>query len=340
MTQFGYFLSSEEYTPAELIAQARLAEEAGFDALWISDHFHPWTDAQGQSPFVWSMIGAISQVCDLPVTTAVTCPTVRTHPAIIAQAAATSAALLGPGRFRLGLGTGEALNEHITGEVWPHAQQRLDMLEEAIAVIRELWTGEVVSHEGRFYTVDTARIYTLPSEPIPIYVSAFGPKALDLVCDVADGFITTQPDADSVKTFKKAKGAGAPTQAGFKVAWGPSRDEAIDAAYRLWPNSGVPGELAQVLPSPQHFEQAAKLVTREKFAEQGAFGPDPDDHIAAFAPYVEAGFDEIYVANMGPHYAELMSAYGESVLPQLRARKGKRAAAKKTTAKRSSRSKR
>ena len=220
------------------------------------------------------MIGAVAQVCDLPVTTAVTCPTVRTHPAIVAQAAATSAVLLGEGRFTLGVGTGEALNEHVLGDRWPHAELRLEMLEEAVEVIRELWTGEVVSREGRHYTVDTARIYTLPDQPPPIFMSAFGPKALDVACRIADGFITTQPDAESVQTFRAAKGADAPTQAGFKVAWGPTRDAAIDAAYELWPNSGVPGELSQVLPSPQHFEQASELVTREAFAEKGAFGPD------------------------------------------------------------------
>ncbi|MCW2736286.1 TIGR03557 family F420-dependent LLM class oxidoreductase [Nocardioides sp.] len=321
MTRFGYFLSCEEYTPDQLLDQARLAEKAGFDALWISDHFHPWTEAQGEAPFVWSMIGAVSQVCDLPVTTAVTCPTVRTHPAIIAQAAATCAVLLGEGRLTLGVGSGEALNEHVLGDVWPHTELRLEMLEEAVEVIRRLWTGEVVSHEGRHYTVDTARIYTLPDTPPPIYMSAFGPKALDVACRIADGFITTKPDARSVEQFRAAKGAEAPTQAGFKVAWGATRDEAIDTAYAIWPNSGVPGELSQVLPSPQHFEQAAELVTREKFAEKGAFGPDVSEHVEAYTPFVDAGFDEVYVANMGPHYADMLAAYGSDVLPELRSRR-------------------
>src|SRR4051794_24447840 len=177
--RIGYFLSCEEYRPAELVEQAKLAEQAGFQGLWISDHFHPWNDEQGQSPLVWSVIGALSQVCDLPVTTAVTCPTFRVHPAIIAQAAATSAVML-DGRFRLGLGSGEALNEHVVGAPWPAIDERLERLEEAIAVLRQLWTGEFVTHRGRYYTVDSARIYTLPAEPPPIYVSAFGPKALDL----------------------------------------------------------------------------------------------------------------------------------------------------------------
>ncbi|NNG37199.1 TIGR03557 family F420-dependent LLM class oxidoreductase [Nakamurella aerolata] len=317
-TRFGYFLSCEEYSPAQLIEQARLAEEAGFDALWISDHFHPWTDAQGESPLVWSIIGAISQVCHLPVTTAVTCPTVRTHPAVIAQAAATSAVLLGENRFRFGVGSGEALNEHILGTVWPHTAVRLEMLEEAIEVIRKLWSGEVISHQGKHYTVDTARIYTLPDTPPPILMSAFGPKAREVAVRAADGFITTTPDGESVREFKQARGTDALTQVGFKVGWADSVDEAVAAAYRIWPNSGVPGELSQVLPSPQHFEQASELVTKEMIAESTSFGNDPATHLRAYQPFVDAGFDEIYVANMGPHYADMIKEFGSEVLPELR----------------------
>nr|BFE77952.1 hypothetical protein GCM10020093_005530 [Planobispora longispora] len=166
MAKFGYFLSSEEHGPKELVRQAKLAEQAGFEGLWISDHFHPWLDEQGQSPFVWSVIGAIAEATSLPITTAVTCPLVRIHPVIIAQAAATSAVLT-DGRFRLGVGTGEALNEHIVDSRWPPAEERLEMLEEAIEIMRELWSGKLVTHRGEHYDVDTARIYTLPDEPPP-----------------------------------------------------------------------------------------------------------------------------------------------------------------------------
>jgi len=194
--KIGYFLSSEEYTPAELIEQARMAQEAGFDGLWISDHFHPWNDEQGQSAFVWSTIGAISQVSELPITTAVTCPTVRIHPAVIAQAAATSAVLMN-GRFTLGVGTGEALNEHVLGSVWPTIDVRLEMLEEAVEIMRRLWTEDgFVSHHGKHYTVDTARIYTRPQQPLPIYMSGFGPEATDVAARIADGYITTTPDRE------------------------------------------------------------------------------------------------------------------------------------------------
>src|SRR4051794_14643210 len=186
--RIGYFLSSEEYSPAELIQQARGAEQAGFTGLWISDHYHPWVDAQGQSAFVWSSIGALSQVCSLPVTTAVTCPTTRLHPAVIAQAAATSA-VQHQGRFTLGVGSGEALNEHILGDAWPSADVRLGMLEEAVEVIRSLWSDGFVDHQGEYYVVDNARIYTRPESPPKIYVSGFGPKAVDLAARIGDGFI-------------------------------------------------------------------------------------------------------------------------------------------------------
>src|SRR3954453_1277676 len=314
--RFGYFLSCEEYSPAELVDQAVAAKRAGFDALWISDHFHPWNDEQGQSPFVWGMIGALSQACSLPVTTAVTCPTTRIHPAIVAQAAATAAVQL-HGRFVLGVGTGEALNEHVLGDPWPSADVRLDMLEEAVDLMRRLWSGEVVTVRGEHYDIDTARIYTLPDEPVPVYVSAFGPKALDVAARIGDGFVNTSDDPDTVRQFKEKSG-GKPCHGGVKVAWADSQDEGIDHAHRLWANSGLPGELSQVLPSPRHFEQASQLVTREQTAGSVTCGPEADDPLAAFQPYLEAGFDEIYVANMGPHSADMMKLYRDEVLPELR----------------------
>ena len=314
--RLGYFLSCEEYTPAQLVEQAVAAEEAGFDALWISDHYHPWNDEQGQSPFVWGVIGALSQACSLPVTTAVTCPTVRMHPAVVAQAAATAAVQL-EGRFVLGVGSGEALNEHVLGGPWPSADVRLEMLEEAVGLIRRLWTGEVVTTQGRHYGVDTARIYTLPDEPPPVYVSAFGPKALDLAARIGDGFINTADDAEAVASFKEKSG-GKPAQGGVKVAWADTAEEGVDHAHRLWANAGLPGELAQVLPSPRHFEQASQLVTRESTAESIVAGSDVDAHVRQLQDYLDAGYDEVYVANIGPHHQAMIEAYGRDVLPALR----------------------
>ncbi len=312
----GYFLSSEEYTPAELIEQAKGAERAGFSALWISDHYHPWVDAQGQSAFVWSTIGALSQACSLPITTAVTCPTVRIHPAVVAQAAATSAVLLG-GRFRLGVGTGEALNEHIFGDAWPEAEVRLEMLEEAMEIMRELWTGKNYSHRGKHYTVENARIYTLPETPPEILVSGFGPKATDLAGRIGDGYVSTMPDGDLVSRFRAAGGGDKVCQAGFKAAYADTEAEGARLAYEKWPNAGVPGELSQVLPSPKHFEQASQLVTEDMVKQAFVCGKDPEQHLQMIDTYAQAGFDEVYVANTGPHWQGLFDLYAQHVLPKI-----------------------
>ena len=242
----GYTLSSEEHDPSSLVTAARKAEEIGFDFVSISDHYHPWVDRQGHSPFVWSVIGALSQVTRLPVTTGVTCPTVRIHPAIIAQAAATSAVLL-EGRFNLGVGTGEALNEHILGDRWPEADVRLEMLEEAVDVIRTLWQGGQRSHHGAHYTVENARVYDLPPTPPPVLVSGFGPKAIDVAARIGDGFVTTTPDADAIGRYRSGGGTG-PVHAGTKVCFMADEDRARATAHRLWPNEALPGELARSSP--------------------------------------------------------------------------------------------
>jgi G6PDH family F420-dependent oxidoreductase len=313
--QLGYFLSCEEHTPQSLVEQARMAADHGVEALWISDHFHPWNGEQGQSPFVWSVIGAVSQVCDLPVTTAVTCPTVRLHPAVVAQAAATSGVLLG-GRFTLGVGSGEALNEHITGSRWPTADVRLEMLEEAVEVIRRLFSGEKVYHHGRHYTVEDARLYTLPEQPVPVHVSGFGPKSIEVAARIADGFISTKPAAEDVQRYRELGGSG-PAEAGVKVCWAPDEQQAVETAHRLWANSGLPGEIAQVLPSPEQFEQASSLVTQEATAESVPGGPDPERHAAEIRKYAEAGYDRLYIAQMGPPQEEFFRFFTEEVRPLL-----------------------
>ncbi|MFI8084423.1 TIGR03557 family F420-dependent LLM class oxidoreductase [Kitasatospora sp. NPDC086009] len=316
MTEYGYFLSCEEFTPAQLLDQARLAAEAGFTRLAVSDHFHPWNDAQGSSPFVWSVIGALSQTVDLPVTTLVTCPTVRLHPAVTAQAAATSAVLLG-GRFTLGVGTGEALNEHVHGDRWPSFDERAEMLEEALEVMRKLFAGEQVSHRGRHYTVDNARLYTVPAEAPPVYVSGFGPNAAALAGRIGDGFVTMTPDRDLVGAFRAGGGAGKPVIGGVKVCWNDDRDKAVDLVHRLWPTELLPGELAQLLPTPAHFEQASELVTPEMVAEAVTCGNDADEHVATLRSYVDAGFDEVYVGQIGPDNEAFFDHYRREVLPAL-----------------------
>jgi G6PDH family F420-dependent oxidoreductase len=313
--KIGYFLACEEFGPAELLRQARLAEEAGFDGLWISDHYHPWVDAQGESPFVWSMIGALAQTTKLPVATAVTCPTVRIHPAVIAQAAATSQVLL-DGRFTFGVGSGEALNEHVVGKRWPEVDERLEMLEEAIDIIRALWTGEQVSRRTRHYRVENARIYTTPDTPPPIYVSGFGPKSIALAVRIGDGYATTSPGL--AIAYREAGGKG-PIQAGTKVCYGQDKAEAVRTVRRIWPNEAIPGELSQVLPTPAHFEQASQLVTDEIIAESVPCGPDLDEHVAALREYAEAGVDELYVQQIGDGHEAFFDVYARDVLPRLQA---------------------
>jgi G6PDH family F420-dependent oxidoreductase len=315
--KIGYFLSCEEWAPKDLIAQAVKAEQAGFEALWISDHFHPWNDQQGHSPFVWSVIGAIAQATDLPVTTAVTCPTIRIHPAIIAQAAATSAVML-DGRFSLGVGSGEALNEHVLGDHWPEADERLEMLEEAVEVMRKLWEGGVHDHRGRHYRVEHARIYDLPELPPPVIVSGFGPKAIDLAARIGDGFCTVEPDGDAVSQFRENARRGKLVQGGTKVCWGEDEQEAVKTVHRLWPNEALPGELPQVLPTPAHFEQATQLVTEEMIAQNVTCGPDVDRHVEQVRAYADAGFDELYINQIGPEQDAFFEAYRERVLPQVR----------------------
>jgi G6PDH family F420-dependent oxidoreductase len=223
-----------------------------------------------------------------------------------------------PGGFNLGVGSGEALNEQILGDDWPEADVRLEMLAEAIEVMRELWTGEVVSREGKHYRVRHARIYTLPERPPPVLVSGFGPKSVDLAARIGDGYVTTSPDADSIERFRGGGGEGKLVQAGAKVCYGSDEAEARRTAHRLWPNDGLPGELAQVLPTPEHFEQAAELVTREMVADVMPCGPDLDEHLATFEDYASAGVDELYVQQVGGNREGFFDVYRREVLPRFR----------------------
>lgn len=315
MATLGLAVSAEEHSGRTLVEQARQAEEAGFRDLLISDHYHPWNEAQGQSPFVWSVMGGIAASTRLRITTGVTCPTVRIHPAVIAQAAATMGEL-SEGRFRFGVGSGEALNEHILGDHWPSTDVRLEMLEEAVGLIRELWRGEEISHRGHHYVVENARIYTVPPGPIPVIVSAFGPKATAVAARIGDGFITTTPDADAVAAYRAAGGRG-PTLGTLKACYGPDEAEAKKLAHHLWANEHLPGEMAQVLPTPSHFEQASELVTEDMVAGTVPCGPDPERHLQSINAYLEAGFDEVYVNQIGPDLGGYLRFFKEELEPRL-----------------------
>jgi coenzyme F420-dependent glucose-6-phosphate dehydrogenase len=320
MTEFGYALSSEEHAPNDLVTYAKQAEEVGFSFALISDHFHPWIDRQGHSPFVWTVLGAIANATKkLRVGTGVTCPIIRTHPAVIAQAAATTSAMM-PGRFFLGVGTGENLNEHITGARWPAADERLDMLEEAVGVMRDLWKGDDVTHRGRHYRVEQARLYTVPDEPTPVYMAASGEQATDVAGRIADGFISTAPKKDLVQRFESKGGSGKPRIGQVAVCGAQNEQDARRTAFEWWPTAAVEGELSQELPLPRHFEQAVKGVTEDDVANVIVCGPDADRHVAAIREYVDAGFDHVYVHQIGPDQEGFFRFYAEHVLPNLDAR--------------------
>jgi coenzyme F420-dependent glucose-6-phosphate dehydrogenase len=325
----GYALSSEEHLPLDLVRYARRAEESGFPFALISDHFHPWIDRQGESPFVWSVIGGIAVETEkLRLGTGVTCPTIRTHPAIIAQAAATSAAMM-PGRFFLGVGTGENLNEHVLGDRWPSASERLAMLEEAVDVMRTLWKGELTSYDGEYYVVEDARIYTLPEEPIEVMVAAAGPEAAELAGRIADGLVSTAPQAELVEAFAAAGGKG-PRYGQLTVCWAEDEEEARRTAFEMWPTAGLKGTLSQELPLPSHFEEAAQMVDEETVAEEIVCGPDADRHLEGIQKFLDAGFDQVYVHQVGPDQEGFLALYEREVLPAARELRPRRLQAVRT----------
>jgi G6PDH family F420-dependent oxidoreductase len=314
--RLGYGCSAEELAPREIVRLAHRAEQCGFETAWVSDHFHPWIDAQGESPFVWCVLGGIASTTEhLRVGTGVTCPIVRMHPALVAHAAATAAAMLGPGRSFLGVGTGEHLNEHVLGDRWPPPDLRLAMLEEAITIIRALWTGEEVTHRGEHFTVEDARLYTLPGASPPIMVSAFGPRALALAARAGDGLVGTSPDVDAVRRFEAAGGAGKPKLAQLKVAWAPSAEEGRRLAHARWPTSALRGSLLQELATPRLFEAAVTNVTEEQVAKEFVLGPDPEAYLAALADYDRAGFDEVYLTQVGTDQDAFLDFCARELLP-------------------------
>jgi G6PDH family F420-dependent oxidoreductase len=311
----GYALSSEEHAPLDLVRHAQAAERSGFEYALISDHFHPWIDRQGQSPFVWSVIGAIAaSTSEIRVGTGVTCPLIRIHPAIIAQAAATAAALMN-GRFFLGVGTGENLNEHILGDRWPPPAQRREMLREAVEVMRLLWSGVLSSFQGTHYTVENARLYTLPPAELEIVVAAGGAEAAELAAEIGDGLVATAPDRDLVECFVKSGGSG-PRYGQLTVCWDGSEDKARQIAFEWWPTAALRGHLGQELPLPGHFEAAAEMVTMDDVSEVVVCGPDPEAHLRAIESYADAGFDHVYVHQVGPNQLGFLEFYEREILPE------------------------
>lgn len=313
-SRIGYTLSSEEEHPLKMLEFAKYAEDKGFEYIFISDHFHPWIDEQAQSPFVWSALGGLSVATKETVfATGVTCPILRIHPAIIAQAAATTASML-EGRFILGLGTGENLNEHIIGEGWPHIMLRREMLEEAVEIIRKLWTGDLITYFGNYFIVEQARVYTLPKNLPPIYIAASGPKSAALAGKIGDGLISTSPNKDVVKAFEDAGGGGKPKYAQFTVCYGSNEKDSIDLAYKIWPNALLHGQLSQEIKTPKYFKDAVTGIPKEMITESIICSTDPNKHIDKIQEYIDAGFDYVYVHQVGPNQKELIDFYTNNIL--------------------------
>ena len=315
--RIGYHLSSEEHAPAELVRNAAAAERAGFDFVFISDHFHPWTRAQGHSPFVWSVLGGIATATEhIRVGTAVTAPIIRIHPAVIAQASATVACMM-PGRFFLGVGTGEFLNEHITGEVWPHPRVRLQMLSEAIDVLRRLWSGKQVSHRGKYYQVDRARLFDVPETAPEILVAASGRRATKLAGRKGDGIISVSTDPKPLKVFDEAGGEGKPRYLKVGVCWAEDEAEAQRLATEHWPVEAIPGRLLSELRTPRDFEAVTEPMSEDAPARSLLSSSDPKEHLRLLMESAEAGYDHICVHQIGPRQQEFLRFYTEEVLPNL-----------------------
>jgi coenzyme F420-dependent glucose-6-phosphate dehydrogenase len=317
MTEYGYALSSEEHGPQELVENARKAEEHGFTFAFVSDHYHPWTDSQGQSPFVWSVVGGIAQATErIRLGTGVTCPTIRIHPAIIAQAAATSAAMM-PGRFFLGVGTGENLNEHILGDHWPAPDERLELLEEAIEVMRLLWQGDYQTHRGKHYTVENARLYTLPEQRVEIAVAAAKENAAELAGRLGDAFVNTAPEREPIEAFERAGGKGKPKYGQLTLCWAESEDEGAKIVREIWPNAGLGGDLSYELPLPRHFEQAAENVTPDDLKEKLPVGPDPARYVEQIRELERVGYTHVYFHQIGRDQDGFFRFWKEELEPAL-----------------------
>ncbi|MFO8113845.1 MAG: TIGR03557 family F420-dependent LLM class oxidoreductase [Halorubrum sp.] len=315
MVEIGYTLASEEHSPTALVEHAQRAEEAGFDFLSVSDHYHPWVSEQGHSPFVWSTLGGVATATeDIDVGVGVSAPIIRFHPAIYAQAAATAAAMFDDRQFYAGVGTGENLNEHVLGDRWPAHAVRLEMLEEAVDVIRKLWTGREVSHYGSHYTVENAKLFTLPEETPPICVSAYGERAARAAAAVGDGFWSVGPQ-EVIDVWEDEGGEG-PRFCQLQTCVADSEDDAVATAHDKWPNSELPGELSTELATPSLFEQAVEMVSEDDIAEGSIItDPDPQAHIDSIQTAIDAGYDHVYTMQIGDDQSAMIDLYREHVLP-------------------------
>jgi G6PDH family F420-dependent oxidoreductase len=314
--QYGYKLSAEGFDPKELVRQAKLAEASGFDFVEMSDHYHPWLDSQGHSPFAWTVLGAIAAETDrVGLATGVTCPTVRYHPAIIAQAAATLA-IVSDDRFTLGIGAGERLNEHVVGRGFPAVAERQAMLREALEIIRLLWEGGYRSYRGEYLDLEDARVFDLPDRLPVIAVAAGGPDAAELAAELGDGLFGTEADAELLGAYRDAGGTG-PRYGEVGLAWAEDEEQAVRAAFESSRWSLTGWKVMSELPNPVNFEASAKYVREEDVAAQMPCGPEVAKHVAAVRSYEDAGYDHVVLMNNGPDPDGFMDFFTKELKPAL-----------------------
>jgi len=316
VASYGYTLSGEEHSPTDLVRNACRAEDAGFEFVSISDHFHPWVSAQGHGPFVWSVLGAIAASTErLRVGVGVTCPIIRIHPAILAQATATTS-LLFEGRFFFGVGTGEALNEHVLGHRWPPPDVRLAMLEEAVEIIRSLWSGDTIDHRGDFYEVENAKLFDPPANAPAVIVSGFGPKAVELAARIGDGYWGQSPEREVLDRYRDNGGSG-PRYSQLNLCWAEDAAVARKTVHEIWPNAGIAGQLSQDLPTWTHFEEAAAMVSEEEATKSVPCGPDVEPIRDSVRTYLDAGYDHLYFHQIGPDQDGFFRFWSETLQPAL-----------------------
>ncbi|SCF05537.1 F420-dependent oxidoreductase, G6PDH family [Micromonospora coriariae] len=316
--RIGYKLSTEGFGPKEIIRQAVRAEQVGFDFVEMSDHYHPWLDVQGHSSFTWTVFGAIAaQTERVGLATGVTCPTTRYHPAIIAQAAATLA-IVSDGRFTLGVGAGERLNEHVVGQGFPSARGRHERLREALEIIRLLWSGGYQSYEGKHLQLEDARVFDLPERAPVIAVAASGPASVAIAAELGDGLFATEPEPDLVQAYQRGGGTG-PRYAEVPVAWATDEQQAVRAAWQTsrWAVTGW--KVMSELPNPVNFDAASRTVTEDDIRQQFAVGPDPETHVQAVRKFVDAGFDHLVLQNAGPDPDGFLDFFRDTLADRLRA---------------------
>lgn len=320
MARFGFTLMGEQSGPRELVRYAQAAEDAGFDFEVSSDHYSPWLVSQGHSPYAWTVLGAVAHATStVELMTYVTCPTTRYHPAVVAQKAATLQ-ILSDGRFTLGVGSGESLNEHVVGDGWPNVDTRQAKLIEAIEIIRELHTGELVTYDGDYFRVDSARIWDAPDTPVPIGAAVSGEKSIASFAPLADHMIAVEPEADLVEKWTAAKDGQTRTIGQVPICWGPDRDAAIELAHDQfrWFAGGWP--VNSELPTPASFAAASRFVRPEDVAEQIPCGPDLDELAESARPFIDAGFTDIALVQIGDELqGRFLAEVAEPLLERIRA---------------------